>query len=282
MLVSAIVIGGIYPAVVQRFQVDPNAQELESPYIQRNIDATKAAFGLNNVEVAPYDANTQAQAGALRADAETTASIRLLDPAIVSPSFQQLQQNKQYYSFVDTLAVDRYVIDGKSRDTVIAVRELNLNGLSTDRRSWVNDTTVYTHGFGVVAAYGNTSTVDGQPAFYEGGIPPTGGLGTYEPRVYFGQESPEYSIVGAPAGTTPWELDDRSPRDRVAKVAPYLTLDGMTYPAVVDGRVVWIVDGYTTSDAYPYSAQQSLDDATADSLTQRTSACLLYTSPSPR
>jgi len=328
MVVSAIVIGGIYPAVVQRFQVDPNAQELESPYIQRNIDATKAAFGLDNVEVAPYDASTQAQAGALRADAETTASIRLLDPAIVSPSFQQLQQNKQYYSFVDTLAVDRYVIDGKSRDTVIAVRELNLNGLSTDRRSWVNDTTVYTHGFGVVAAYGNTSTVDGQPAFYEGGIPPTGGLGTYEPRIYFGQESPAYSIVGAPAGTTPWELDypadnaasgtgqvnttytgdggprignlwtkllysvkfgseqilfsdrvtpqsqilyDRSPLDRVAKVAPYLTLDGMTYPAVVDGRVVWIVDGYTTSDAYPYSAQQSLDDATADSLTQRTS-----------
>ena len=328
MVVSAIVIGGIYPSVVQRFQVDPNAQELESKFIQRNIDATKTAFGLDNVVAQPYDANTQAQAGALRADADTTASIRLLDPAIVSPSFQQLQQNKQYYSFVDTLAVDRYAIDGKSRDTVIAVRELNLKGLSTDRRSWVNDTTVYTHGFGVVAAYGNTSTVDGQPSFYEGGIPSTGGLGTYEPRIYFGQESPAYSIVGAAAGATPWELDypsdsagsgtgqvnttyqgdggprigdlwtkllysvkfgseqilfsdrvtpqsqilyDRSPRDRVAKVAPYLTLDGMVYPAVVNGRVVWIVDGYTTSDAYPYSAQQSLDDATADSLTQRTS-----------
>ncbi|MCL3859845.1 UPF0182 family protein [Actinotalea sp. K2] len=324
MVVSAIAIGGIYPAVVQRFQVDPNAQTLEAEFIQRNIDATKAAFGLEDVEITTYNAALEPEEGGLRADAETAASIRLLDPAIISPSFRQLQQNKQYYNFADTLAVDRYEIEGESRDTVIAVRELNLAGLGADQRSWINDHTVFTHGFGVVAAYGNTTAADGRPAFYQGGIPSTGSLGDYEPRIYFGQSTPEYSIVGAPEGAEPWELDfpdddaggqvnttfptqdvaagpsigstwnkllyaikfgseqimfsdrvtedsqilyDRDPRDRVAKVAPFLTLDTRVYPAVVDERVVWIVDGYTTSDAYPYSASRPLEDITTDSLT---------------
>ncbi|HEY3437250.1 MAG TPA: UPF0182 family protein, partial [Actinotalea sp.] len=326
MVVSAIAIGGIYPAVVQRFQVVPNAQELEAEYIQRNIDATKSAFGLDDVEITPYNAKLVAQAGALRQDAETTASIRLLDPAIVSPSFRQLQQNKQYYDFPDALSVDRYQIDGKSRDTVIAVRELNLAGLDVAQRSWVNEHTVFTHGFGVVAAYGNTTAQDGRPAFYQGGIPSEGSLGDYEPRIYFGQSSPDYSIVGAPEGAKATELDypddaaggqvnttfptqtvkagpsignvwnqlmfslrfgseqimfsdrvtpdsqilfDRDPRTRVGKVAPYLTLDTRVYPAVVDKRVVWIVDGYTTSDSYPYSTSKALEDVTTDSLTGR-------------
>lgn len=329
MVVAAVAIGGIYPAIVQRFEVDPNAQELEAEYIQRNIDATKSAFGLDDVETSQYEASTEAEAGALRQDAETTASIRLLDPAIVSPSFRQLQQNKQYYDFADTLSVDRYEVDGESRDTVIGVRELNLAGLGSDQRTWVNDHTVYTHGYGVVAAYGNTSGSDGRPAFYEGGIPSVGALPDYEPRVYFGQNTTDYSIVGAPEGTQPWELDypddaspsgqvnytytgdggpridnawtkllysikfgseqilfsdrvndqsqilyDRDPKTRVSKVAPYLTLDGRVYPAVVkdgDGpaRLKWIVDGYTTADTLPYSSPQALDEATADSLTAR-------------
>ncbi len=326
MVVSAIAIGGIYPAVVQRFQVTPNAQDFEEEYIQRNIDATKAAYGIDNVETEQYNAKTEAEAGALREDADTTASIRLLDPEIVSPSFSQLQQNKQYYQFSSSLSVDRYTIDDESRDTVIAVRELNQDGLGADQRNWVNDHTVYTHGFGVVAAYGNQIGPDGRPAFYEGSIPSTGAFtdaGGYEPRIYFSPEAPEYSIVGAPEDREPWELDypvddaggqvnntfptdevaagpsvgsfvnkvlyalkfgseqilfsdrvtdesqilyDRSPRDRVAKVAPFLTLDGRVYPAVVDGRVKWIVDGYTTSNAYPYSTSESLEDSTRDSL----------------
>lgn len=308
MVISALVIGGIYPAIVQRFQVEPNAQTLEAPYIQRNIDSTLFAYGLEDVEEIPYDAATEAEAEALRDDAEITAQIRLLDPNIVSPAFQQLQQNKQYYNFDSELAVDRYRVGNEIRDTVIAVRELDLNGLGNENRNWVNDHTVYTHGFGVVAAYGNRTNIDGQPTFYEGGIPSTGELGEYEPRIYFGRTVPDYSIVGAPEGTTPWELDfpddesptgqvnttysgdggpaigstfeklmysikfgseqmlfsdrvteesqilyHRDPIDRVEKVAPYLELDRTTYPAVVDGRVVWVVDGYTTTDQYPYS-----------------------------
>ncbi|WP_430868498.1 UPF0182 family protein [Demequina aurantiaca] len=317
MVLSAIVVGWGYPAVVQRFQVEPNAQELESPYIQRNIDATRYAYGLDDIEVTQYNAKTEAEGEALRADAETTTQIRLLDPNVVSPAFQQLEQNKQYYNFAADLNVDRYDINGELRDTVIAVRELNLDGLGDENRTWVNDTTVYTHGFGVVAAYGNRTQLDGQPDFYEGGIPSVGELGDYEPRIYFGESTPAYSIVGAPEGTAPWELDYptdssdtvqgnqvnttytgdggpsigntfakfmyaikfgeeqiffsdrvtsesqilyyREPLERVARVAPYLELDSSAYPAVVDGRVVWIVDGYTTSSQYPYSG--SLESA---------------------
>ena len=207
MALSAIVIGGVYPAIVQNFQVDPNAQEYEAPYIQRDIDATLHAYGLDNVEVTQYQARTEADADALRADADTTAQIRLLDPNVVAPTFRQLQQNKQYYSFPETLTVDRYRINDEVRDTVIAVRQLNLDGLSLENRSWVNDTTVYTHGFGVVAAYGNKVTPDGRPQFYQSGIPSVGELAGYEPRIYFGTSVPPYSIVGAPEGTDPWELD---------------------------------------------------------------------------
>lgn len=332
MVVSAIAIGGIYPAVVQRFQVNPNAQELESEFIQRNIDATLSAFGIEDVEKEQYDATTEAEEGALREDAETAASIRLLDPQIVSPSFRQLQQNKQYYNFDDSLAVDRYEIDGESRDTVIAVRELNLDGLGQDQRNWVNDHTVYTHGYGVVAAFGEQPGPDGRPAFFEGGIPSEGAItdleGDYEPRIYFSPSTETYSIVGAPEGTEAWELDyqaddqedggqvnttftgdagpsvgsfgskllyalkfgeeqllfsdrvtsesqilyDRDPQQRVSKVAPWLTLDNKVYPAVVDGRVKWIVDAYTTTDAFPYSSSTPLDEAVADTLTQQAGA----------
>jgi hypothetical protein len=317
MALSAIVIGGVYPAIVQNFQVDPNAQEYEAPYIQRDIDATLYAYGLENVEATQYEATTEADADALRADADTTAQIRLLDPNVVAPTFQQLQQNKQYYSFPETLTVDRYRVDDEIRDTVIAVRQLNLDGLSEENRSWVNDTTVFTHGFGVVAAYGNRVALDGRPLFYQSGIPSTGELGEYQPRIYFGTSVPAYSIVGAPEGRGPWELDFpddaaggqvnntydgdggpvignafaklmyalkfgeqqilfsdrvttesqilyyRDPIERVARVAPYLELDTTTYPAVVDERVVWVVDGYTTTPDFPYAASITSADVFA-------------------
>ena len=327
LVVSAIAVGGIFPAVVQQFQVRPSEQARETPYIQRNIEATRAAFALQGVEEISYDAQQEAERGALRADAETAASIRLLDPAIVSPAFRQLQQGRQYYGFPDALDVDRYDIDGESRDAVMAVRELDLSGLADNARSWINDHTVYTHGFGIVGAYGNQRQPSGEPAFFQQGIPSRGELEVDEPRVYFGERSPLFSIVGAPEGAPERELDypdddapngqrnttyqgdggprvgeplnrlmyaikfrdqniilsdtvnsesqilyDRHPRERVEKVAPFLTLDGNVYPAVVDGRIKWIVDAYTTSDAYPYSELEPLGEATTTSLTATSQA----------
>lgn len=318
LIVSSLLIGSLYPWVVQRFQVDPSARTLEAEYIQRNIDLTREAFGVDDIEEIPYEAKTDAEPGALREDAATTASIRLMDPAVIGPAFRQLEQFRQYYQFPETLDVDRYEIDGTSQDTIVAIRDLNLEGLG-DAQTWFNSHLVYTHGYGLVAAAGNQRSSDGQPVFIQSGIPSTGTLPEFEPRVYFGENSPDYSIVGAPEGEQAIELDfpaggegdpqqttfagdggpqldnlftklvyalkfqseqiflsdqvsndsqilyDRSPIERVQKVAPYLTLDADTYPSIVDGRVVWIVDGYTLSDQYPYSNKVSYSEAISDS-----------------
>ena len=326
LLVCAIVIGLIYPALVQSLKVRPSAQTLERPYISRNIAATRSAYDLTGVQSTAYNAQTTATSGQLRNDAETIPGIRLLDPSRVSDTFRQLEQIRQYYAFPDSLDVDRYTINGKSADTVIAVRELNLAGISGAQRNWLNDHTTYTHGFGVVAAYGNQRTSDGRPVFFEGDIPPTGALSITQPRIYFGEQSPDYSIVGhrpvlrrassttrtaarPVSRTTPtpataasrsarspsdWPTRSStrtrtsccptrstrtarssttaSPRERIEKVAPWLTLDGDPYPAVVDGHIEWIVDGYTTSDDYPYSRLTTLNSATQDSLTATTNS----------
>jgi uncharacterized membrane protein (UPF0182 family) len=319
MVLSSLVVGGLYPWIIQTFQVVPNERTLESPFLQHNIDATRIAYGLDGVEVVDYDAKVVAEPGALRNDAKTTASIRILDPALVSDAFRQLEQYRQYYSFPNRLHIDRYELDGQVQDTVVAVRELNQSGLG-ESQSWYNSTIVYTHGFGLVAAYGNKRDTDGKPLFLQSGIPSIGALGEFEPRVYFGANSPLYSIVGAPENAQPLEFDypagvdgenetyttfqgdggpkmgdlvtrlayslkfqseqillsdainensqilyNRDPATRVAAVAPYLTLDSEVYPAVVDGRIKWIIDGYTTSSNYPFANAENFNIAKLDS-----------------
>ncbi|HEY7486339.1 MAG TPA: UPF0182 family protein [Streptosporangiaceae bacterium] len=321
LVLSAILVGGVYPLLVQQFQVKPNEADKESAYIQRNINATRVAYGISNAQVTPqYAAKTQPDPNQLAQEASTIPGVRLLDPAVVSTTFQQLQQKRNFYQFPDTLDIDRYQLSGTSRDTVVSVREMA--GAPEGRRNWVNDHLVYTHGFGFVAAEGGKVTQSGEPSFVEQDIPPTGQLGSFQPRIYFGERSPDYSVVGARPGATPRELDypndsaqgqsnntydggggvsigsffnrlifathfkdrnlllsgavnsdsrilyGREPRERVQKVAPWLTLDGDPYPAVVGGRILWIVDGYTTSDGYPYSERLSLGEAASDTITE--------------
>jgi uncharacterized membrane protein (UPF0182 family) len=325
LVLSAVLLGGLWPFLVQQFQVRPSEADREQPYIERNIESTRAAYDVEDVEVQQYAATTEATAGQLEEDAATVPGIRLLDPNVVPRAFQQLQQVRGFYSFPDPLDVDRYDVEGETRDTVVAVRDVEVAGIPDEQQNWINEHTVYTHGFGFVAAYGNTRNADGSPVWAEEDIPPVGVLGEYEPRIYFGETSPEYSIVGAPEGTAPVEFDipedpdaggeqrqntyegdggvpigsfvnkllyatkfqegnlllsnrinseskilyDRNPRTRVEKVAPWLTVDGNPYPAVVDGQVVWVLDGYTTLDSYPYSQRVSLEEATSDSRTAR-------------
>ena len=303
LAVVSLVAGGLYPWVVQRFQVVPNEQGAQSQFIQRNIDATRYAYGLDKIETTPYDA--------------TIANIRLLDPNVVSSAFAQMQQFRPYYRFESQLAVDRYTVGNTTQDTVLAARELNPTQTNGD--SWYNRHVVYTHGYGVIAAYGNQVDSAGNPKFLQSGIKATGTLSEdYEPRIYFGMSSPEYSIVGGRGDTL--ELDrplsadetnasdakytfsgnggprvdsllarlsyaikfqssdillsdavrdgsqilyERNPLDRVRKVAPYLTVDSKPYPAIVNNRVQWIVDAYTTSDQFPYAQGSSQDSATA-------------------
>ncbi|MCH9816401.1 MAG: UPF0182 family protein [Actinomycetia bacterium] len=324
LVVSSIVIGWLYPVIIQYFQVRPQEEQRERPYIERNITATRTAYGLDGVEVQDYAGNEVAPKSVIQDNSGTLKNTRLLDPAVVSPTFRQLQQIRGFYAFPDALDVDRYQLEEgeTARGATVAVRELDLDGLPDGQRNWTNDKTVYTHGFGFVSAFDNTARSNGLPSFMESDIPSVGELEITQPRIYFGQMSPEYSIVGAPEGSEPRELDfpddssptgqrnntytgnggvpvgsffqklvfatkfqdtniilsdlvnpesrilfERDPRDRVAKVAPWLTLDGDPYPVVADGRIKWIIDGYTTSNQYPNSARTTLSEATSDSVT---------------
>ena len=184
LVLSAILIGGLYPAIIQQFVVKPNELVKETPYIQREIDSTRQAYGIEStrqgyqasgstVAVMPYGATTTESAATLGAQVTGLQGMRLLDPDVVSPAFQQLQQVKSYYQFPGTLAMDRYPVPGGGslpQDTVIAVR--GMGGPPAGQANWINTHLVYTHGFGVVAASANSVQGNGDPSFTESQIPP--------------------------------------------------------------------------------------------------------------
>ncbi|GAA1386919.1 UPF0182 family protein [Kitasatospora putterlickiae] len=311
MVLSAVLIGGVYPAIVQQFQVKPNEQAKETPYIQKNIDATREAYGIADSEVVQYEPANGTSAEAMKPDAQTISDIRLLDPNVVGPTFQQNEALRKYYAFPKSLDVDRY----GDQDTVLGVRELDLNGI---QRNWINDHFNYTHGYGVIAAKGNQVDANGNPVYTESALPTKGAFGDYQQRIYYGEKTSTYSIVGggyqdidytAENGTPvhfSYDGDsgvglgnpltraayavkfaepqilyssairdgakiiyDRTPKERVEKVAPWLSIDADPYPVVENGRVVWVLDGYTTSDGYPFSSKTTLGDVTKDSLTNQ-------------
>jgi uncharacterized protein len=313
LVLSAILVGGVYPAVIEQFVVKPNELAREAPYLHREIDGTRTAYGLDGVETSTYPVSAAASPGSARhLDAQVAAlpDLRTMDPAVLSRTFQQLQQVKSFYRFGNALDVDRYQLPGDGptpQDVLIGVRDMA--GPPPGQASWVNTHLVYTHGFGVVAASAGSAQANGDPSFVESDIPPGGLLGPYQPRVYFGPQERTYAIVGARRGSAPVEFDYpaegsaqqhdttygggggvpvgsvgsrllyaikfgdpnillsgavnrdsrllyvRSPLARVAKVAPFLTLDGDVYPVVAHGQILWVADGYTTTDSYPYSAR---------------------------
>ncbi|MDG4863172.1 UPF0182 family protein [Streptomyces sp. T-3] len=322
MVLSAILIGGLYPAIVQKFQVEPNEQAKEAPYIKQNIEATRKAYQIDGAKLQDYSGKGKTSTDAAgkeqqRKTADGQASYRVIDPNVVGQTFDQLQRERKYYQFPTTLDVDRYKgEDGKEQDTVIGLRELDLEGIP--KRNWINDHFTYTHGYGAITAKGTETDPNadpaGSPAFTESGLPTKGMLKQYQQRIYYGEKTRQYSIVGGPQEELDYESDgekktsyegnsgvslsnpinraayavafsepqmlysgaigegsrilyNRTPKERVEAVAPWLTIDGDAYPAVVGGKIQWIVDAYTTSNGYPYASRTTLGDTTADSLT---------------
>jgi uncharacterized protein len=322
LVLSAILIGGVYPAIIQQFVVKPNELAKESRYITREIIGTRRAYGVSGVKDITYGGTSSESSAELASQVANLPGVRLMDPSVVSRTFQQLQQVKGFYQFPSMLSVDRYTLPGEGKlpqDLVLAVR--GLSGPPAGQGNWINTHLVYTHGFGVVAAKENAMAADGTPKFVESNIPPRGELGSFQPRVYFGPQENNYAIVGGPQGRPGMELDypypnasgqknytyrgsggvpvgsmlnrllyavkfrelnillsgaingdskilyDRTPLERVAKVAPFLTLDGSPYPVVAHNRIWWIVDGYTTTNMYPYSQRVDMPSATTTSQT---------------
>ncbi|MFI5832527.1 UPF0182 family protein [Micromonospora sp. NPDC051300] len=330
--VSAVAIGGIYPWAVQTFEVKPSARDKEAPYIERSIKATRSAFGLDGTKTTGYAASNLVPPASLATDTSVVPNVRLLDPQLVSETYTQLQQVRGFYDFGSKLDIDRYAVKDKTSDYVVGVREINYGELTDQQSNWINRHTVYTHGYGLVAAPANQVVCGGQPYFVSGFLgekaqeacsSPTEEIPAQQPRIYYGErmEPDDYAIVGqkgdrnvefdrptqtggeqyytysgeggVKVGSFPRRLlyaikeqesnfllseavnenskllYVRNPRDRVEKVAPFLTLDGDPYPAVVNGRVLWIIDGYTTAATYPYAERVNLQSETADELTGR-------------
>ncbi|WP_240619520.1 UPF0182 family protein [Blastococcus sp. TF02-8] len=343
LLVSSLVIGVAYPAIVQQFVVKPSANEKEAPYIERAIASTREAYDLEDIDYVEYARETGDSVDPAKAreqiqeSAGTIENARLLDPNVLSGTFTARQQIRNVYGFPDKLDIDRYTLpdldtgEMRTQDYVVAARELNSSELSENQASWINRHTVYTHGNGFVAAPANeiiSVREGGVPDFTTRDLPTRGNIPVEQGRIYYGelindQGQDVYSVVGAPEGSAPREFDRpeddnaddgqikntydgeggvsvgsffrqltfaiyyrernfilssavndaskvlyvRDPRDRVEKAAPFLEVDGDPYPAVVDGRVTWILDGYTTSDSYPYAEQRTLGEVAADALT---------------
>ncbi|MET8877427.1 UPF0182 family protein [Nocardia sp. NPDC004604] len=345
LVLSSVLVGAVWPLVVEQFSVRPNAADKESTYIERNIAATRQAFGITSdkIEYKDYKGDSKKSPLEVPVDAATIGNARLLDPNILSPTFTQLKQLKNFYGFPESLDIDRYNLGGDVQDYIVAARELHPSALSGNQLDWINKHTVYTHGNGFVAAPANRvnkpqyddpnaaggSSDSGYPIFLVSDLFNTTDqqqIKVDQPRIYYGelisQSNPDYAIVGGVSGQQPREYDsdtaqftysgkggvsignwfnrlafaakyternilfssaigdnskiifNRSPRERVQKVAPWLTTDGNAYPAVVDGRIQWIVDAYTTLDNYPYAQSTSLEGAVEDSIDKKTGRLL--------
>ncbi len=313
----AIVMGGIYPAFVQRFQVEPNETTREAEYTQRNIDATRTAFGLipgEDLTEATFDYTIDLTAEELREHTDTVRNARVLDPLVVHPTFERFQAEREFYQFEGggVLDTDRYMIDGQLTQVVLGSRELSLNDLS-----WEREHVRLTHGYGLAIAQANVTTGEGRPSFLAGGLPvdvdTSLDLGLERAQLYIGEGLGGYALVSAGVdeidfvdsatgedvptryeGTSGVEMGSiwrraafamrfgqieplisgfvtdetrviyvRDVHDRVEALAPFLDFDADAYPVVLDGRVHYVIDAYTTTDRYPYAQKAEngrLDD----------------------
>jgi uncharacterized membrane protein (UPF0182 family) len=181
-----LLIGQIYPAIVQGFFVTPSAQSYELPYIQREIDGTRAAYGLSNVSVSNFTGDQPLTLKDVQSDQITIDNLRLWDYAPLKDVYDQQQTIRTYYSFND-IDIDRYTIGGKYQQLEISTRELDTSKLPPAAQNWVNQHLQYTHGYGLAASPVNSATSQGLPAYVVGDLPPTGALTITQPAIYFGE-----------------------------------------------------------------------------------------------
>ncbi|OPX88351.1 MAG: hypothetical protein A4E53_01988 [Pelotomaculum sp. PtaB.Bin104] len=198
LLLASILLGGIYPVFVQRFIVTPNEISLETPYLARNIDFTRKAYNLDTIEKRGFPAGKVLSLEDIQDNQDTISNIRLWDWQPLQQTYSQLQEMRLYYQF-NEIDIDRYVIDGRYRQVMLAARELNQEHLPATAKTWVNQRLKYTHGYGVAMSPVNEFTGEGLPAFFLKDIPPvtTTDLRVTRPEVYFGELTDNYVIVNA-------------------------------------------------------------------------------------
>jgi len=302
----AVVVGSIYPAVIQNFRVEPAESEKEAPYIERNISATREAYGLAEIdEVQLTNFDNSITANDLRNNPATVRNIRILDPLVVQATFDRLQGEREFYRFSDVLDTDRYEVNGETTQVLLGARELNLN----ETRSWENQHVAFTHGYGLALAPVSRVKGSGDPDFLIGDLPVSideaMDLTLDRPQIYVGENLGGYAVLGASRNEVDFTDENqqtlavryedlggdggvgmgslfrrvafalrfgqieplisnfvtedskvmfvRDVRERVEKLAPFLHFDADPYPVLDNGRIIYLIDGYTTTDRYPYA-----------------------------
>jgi hypothetical protein len=302
LVLAVSLIEGTLPALFQSYRVKPDELRLESPFIASDIALTRYGFALDRVDVKSFPAEGKLTPAVLAANDLTIQNIRWWDPRPLLDTYRQLQEIRLYYDFRD-VDIDRYIVNGRYQQVMLAARELNQARLPADAQTWINQHFKFTHGIGLAMSPVNRFDEEGLPVFYVKDIPPVfpKDLHIERPELYFGEETVPYVVVGG--GTNEfdyakgqenvyatyhgrdgvslgsfwrralfaWQLGDlkllisrnvtaasrvlfrRLTRDRISRIAPFLQLDRDPYLVVADGRLVWLQDAYTTSDALPYS-----------------------------
>ncbi|MDQ3577241.1 MAG: UPF0182 family protein, partial [Actinomycetota bacterium] len=221
LILSGVLVGAAWPAIIQQLSVRPNENAKEALSIQRNIEATRAAFGLgpDKVTTQDYRGTTDVSPEKIRSEQNninTISNVRLLDPNILAPTFTQREGRENFYGFPEKLDVDRYTIDGKTQDYIVAAREIKTSGLTAEQGNWVNRHMVFTHGNGFVAAPANTvnsalqdtSDQGGFPIFKVSDLTTKGAIKVDEPRIYYGELATDnYAITGGRDGDRDLEYD---------------------------------------------------------------------------
>ena len=299
-VVAAIIVGAIYPAIIQRFTVQPNELVRERPYIEYNIEFTRDAYLLNRIEEQAFPAETAPTAQDIANNKATINNIRLWDHRPLKDTYNQIQSIRLYYDFYD-VDIDRYNINGDYRQVMLSARELSAEKLAGEAQTWVNRKLQFTHGYGVVLSPVNEITTQGLPNLLLQDIPPVGIFEIERPQIYYGEKTNDYVIVKTdtqefdyPSGDEnvygryegeggvsldgffrrlvyAWQFGDlnillsgelnpesyvlyyRNIQERVNHLAPFLALDNDPYMVIIDGRLFWIQDAYTTTNRYPYS-----------------------------
>jgi len=303
LLLASILLGGVYPAIIQKFVVLPNEFTREAPYIANNIKLTQQAYQLDTIEQRDFPAGRTLQARDIQENRNTIENIRLWDWRPLQQTYSQLQEMRLYYEFKN-IDIDRYQIDGQYRQVMLALREMNQDQLPQQAKTWINQRLKYTHGYGVAMSPVNEVSGEGLPHFFLKDIPPvaTTGIKVTRPEIYYGESDDGYVIVNTKTEEFDYPKGDgnayskyegtggvkinsifrkllfainfadykllltsditndsqvlfyRNIKERVPKIAPFLSYDSDPYPVInARGEIIWLWDAYTVSDMYPYS-----------------------------
>lgn len=302
VLLGSTLLSSLWPALLQSFVVVPNELEKEAPYIRNEIAMTRLGYGLDQIKELDYPGRNPLTVDSLKTEQMTLNNVRLNDPRPMIQTYTQKQGIRLYYKFHD-IDIDRYIVNGEYRQVMLSPRELSINDLASDAKTFVNLRFKYTHGFGVVASFANAVTSEGLPAFAIKDVPPMTDYQQFQlsqPRIYFGELTNDWVVVNTelkefdyPEGDVNAEsryegktgilltpisrlmlslkhgtfrfylanevnsqsriLLHRNIMERVEKLAPFLQYDEDPYLIIDNGRLRWIIDGYTVSNTLPYS-----------------------------